>query len=494
MIVANQCLEGVYFYNGFAAFYVLARSGKMLGSAQMIRFIQRDELCVHPDTELLTDKGWKKMSEINEDDVIAQYDLNTEEISFSKPYRVIWRKHKGKMYKLVDNRGEVIQNVTEGHDLVVKSISSKTGKVTIKKEKVEESVFNAYKKIPCSGYKKNGKKKLTAIERFAVALQADGTIDKKRTGSRHGFQVYHFAFKKERKVKRFKSILHQLKKEGVRVEWSLNKRKNGYYGFYVKLDNLIKLSKDFSHIKINDKTTEWAREFIDEIKYWDGYIPKDRKSFYYGITDKKALNKILEIFVISGYKFKVVKKEDKRRENFRPLYKIRWWENINNLETQSLKKEPYEYNGYVGCVTMPKGTIITRYENNVCITGNCHTLLFANIFKEIKKEFPDFFTPKVYKNIKEMLYAAYELERDWGWYITNDQILGMSRELIDRFTKYLANKRANAMGLELLFPEIGLKNPITWFDSFSSFNEQKTNFFEGNVVNYSKGSLKLDDF
>jgi ribonucleoside-diphosphate reductase beta chain len=93
-----------------------------------------------------------------------------------------------------------------------------------------------------------------------------------------------------------------------------------------------------------------------------------------------------------------------------------------------------------------------------------------------------------------MLYAAYELERDWGWYITNDEILGMSKELIDRFTKYLANKRAHAMGLDLLFPDIGLKNPISWFDSFSSFNDQKTNFFEGNVVNYSKGSLNLDDF
>jgi ribonucleoside-diphosphate reductase beta chain len=123
-----------------------------------------------------------------------------------------------------------------------------------------------------------------------------------------------------------------------------------------------------------------------------------------------------------------------------------------------------------------------------------HTTLFANIFKEIKKEYPDLFTPEVIKNIKEMLYQAYELERDWGYYITNDEILGMSKELIDRFTKYLTNKRANAMGLELLFPEVGLKNPISWFDSFSSFNDQKTNFFEGNVVNYSKGSLSFDDF
>lgn len=43
-VVANIVLEGVYFYSGFLAFYTLARSGKMLGSASMIKYIQRDEL------------------------------------------------------------------------------------------------------------------------------------------------------------------------------------------------------------------------------------------------------------------------------------------------------------------------------------------------------------------------------------------------------------------------------------------------------------------
>nr|WP_034574969.1 ribonucleotide-diphosphate reductase subunit beta [Helicobacter saguini] len=41
---ANQILEGIYFYSGFSYFYTLAKSGKMLNSAQMIRFIQRDEV------------------------------------------------------------------------------------------------------------------------------------------------------------------------------------------------------------------------------------------------------------------------------------------------------------------------------------------------------------------------------------------------------------------------------------------------------------------
>ncbi|MDU7692834.1 MAG: ribonucleotide-diphosphate reductase subunit beta [Helicobacter sp.] len=41
---ANQILEGIYFYSGFTFFYTLASAGKMLGSSQMIRFIQRDEI------------------------------------------------------------------------------------------------------------------------------------------------------------------------------------------------------------------------------------------------------------------------------------------------------------------------------------------------------------------------------------------------------------------------------------------------------------------
>jgi ribonucleoside-diphosphate reductase beta chain len=42
-LVANMMLEGVYFFSGFLTFYILARQGKMLGSADQVRFIQRDE-------------------------------------------------------------------------------------------------------------------------------------------------------------------------------------------------------------------------------------------------------------------------------------------------------------------------------------------------------------------------------------------------------------------------------------------------------------------
>ena len=43
VLMANYILEGIYFYSGFSFFYNLSRNGKMPGSAQEIRYINRDE-------------------------------------------------------------------------------------------------------------------------------------------------------------------------------------------------------------------------------------------------------------------------------------------------------------------------------------------------------------------------------------------------------------------------------------------------------------------
>ncbi len=42
-MIANYILEGIYFYSGFMFFYNLGRNGKMSGSVQELRYINRDE-------------------------------------------------------------------------------------------------------------------------------------------------------------------------------------------------------------------------------------------------------------------------------------------------------------------------------------------------------------------------------------------------------------------------------------------------------------------
>jgi len=90
-----------------------------------------------------------------------------------------------------------------------------------------------------------------------------------------------------------------------------------------------------------------------------------------------------------------------------------------------------------------------------------------------------------------MFRDAVELEVEWGKYITEGQMLGLTDEIIDQYIKHLADKRLTAVGLDKLY---NVEHPIKWVDNFSNFNDQKTNFFEGNVTNYSKGSLDFDDF
>lgn len=48
-IVGNVALEGIYFYSAFLLFYIFGRGGKMTGSADMIKYINRDEGETHLD-------------------------------------------------------------------------------------------------------------------------------------------------------------------------------------------------------------------------------------------------------------------------------------------------------------------------------------------------------------------------------------------------------------------------------------------------------------
>jgi len=120
-----------------------------------------------------------------------------------------------------------------------------------------------------------------------------------------------------------------------------------------------------------------------------------------------------------------------------------------------------------------------------------HLLIFQNMINATKKERPELFTPELIEEVYEMFDKAVELEIAWGQHITEGQILGLTNDIIEDYIKYLADKRLHAVGLEKRYNR---EHPIKWVDNFSNFNNQKTNFFEGNVTNYSKGSLNFDDF
>lgn len=120
-----------------------------------------------------------------------------------------------------------------------------------------------------------------------------------------------------------------------------------------------------------------------------------------------------------------------------------------------------------------------------------HLLLFQNMINSVHKERPDLFSDANISKIYDMFEKASALEIKWGKYITDNQIMGFTDDIIEDYIHYLVDQRLTAIGLE---KQYNVKHPIKWVDDFSKFNDQKSNFFESKVTNYSKGSISFDDF
>lgn len=106
--------------------------------------------CLSKDTEILTrNKGWVGIDEIEDNDLVAQYDENDETITFAKPIRII-KKEFDEDFVKVEGRYMNFK-VTHDHNMLYRKRS--IGKLSIpKKCKAEEltKVKNPY--IPVSGY------------------------------------------------------------------------------------------------------------------------------------------------------------------------------------------------------------------------------------------------------------------------------------------------------------------------------------------------------
>lgn len=120
-----------------------------------------------------------------------------------------------------------------------------------------------------------------------------------------------------------------------------------------------------------------------------------------------------------------------------------------------------------------------------------HLILFQNMINALRNERADLFTPKLINEVIEMFKKAVEIEALWGDYITQGKILGLTSSLIEQYIQFLADSRLSKVGIAKVY---GVQHPIKWVESFSSFNEQRSNFFEARVSNYAKGSVSFDDF
>ncbi len=116
-----------------------------------------------------------------------------------------------------------------------------------------------------------------------------------------------------------------------------------------------------------------------------------------------------------------------------------------------------------------------------------HCVIFANIIKEIRKEQPQFF---VDDEIYEMFKKATQQEIAWSNHIIGDQVLGITPQTIEQYTKFMANKRLKEIGLQPIYEGFD-ETPYKNLEKISDTNGEgnvKGNFFEANVSSYNQST------
>jgi len=113
-----------------------------------------------------------------------------------------------------------------------------------------------------------------------------------------------------------------------------------------------------------------------------------------------------------------------------------------------------------------------------------HCNFGIDVINQIKLENPHLWTPAFKAEIKALFEQAVELEYRYAEDTMPRGVLGMNASMFKGYLRYIANRRAQQIGLEALFPNE--ENPFPWMSEMIDLKKER-NFFETRVIDYQTG-------
>ncbi|NCU67135.1 ribonucleotide-diphosphate reductase subunit beta [Acidovorax sp. 210-6] len=119
-----------------------------------------------------------------------------------------------------------------------------------------------------------------------------------------------------------------------------------------------------------------------------------------------------------------------------------------------------------------------------------HCNFGIDLINQIKLENPHLWTAHFKEEIKALFAQAVDLEYRYAEDTMPRGVLGMNASMFKGYLRYIANRRAQQIGLEALFPHE--ENPFPWMSEMIDLKKER-NFFETRVIEYqSGGALSWD--
>ena len=113
-----------------------------------------------------------------------------------------------------------------------------------------------------------------------------------------------------------------------------------------------------------------------------------------------------------------------------------------------------------------------------------HCNFGIDLVNTVKMENPHLWTPEFREEIAELMRKGVELEYRYAEDTMPRGVLGMNASMFKGYLRYIANRRAQQIGLEALFPNE--ENPFPWMSEMIDLKKER-NFFETRVIDYQSG-------
>lgn len=325
--------------------------------------------CFDKETELLTVDGWKNVKLVTEEDSVAQYNLDTQEISFVKPKKVVSYAYNGLMHHYESKSTNIC--VTPNHDLIL--INPSTNKRTKRKSYEGKwsnfSYPNAGKTSSIEGVP------FTNIDSLLVAIQADGRIRANCSSGKESWKAVSFNLSKKRKKDRLREILSL---ESINFSEKELGGDSTLFQFNLPIDFSLTKIKSFDFIDLQKVSYGYGIDFLKELSFWDGSINKD--GFIWYNTNEFAVDKVQAIAIMTNFSCtkgvnrtkeqskKGVILNGKNPKKTKDCYAltINYIKNSRNYPT---KKEVF-YDDKVYCVSVDTENLVSRRKGRVAFTGN----------------------------------------------------------------------------------------------------------------------------
>ncbi|WP_027409864.1 ribonucleotide-diphosphate reductase subunit beta [Anoxybacillus tepidamans] len=117
-----------------------------------------------------------------------------------------------------------------------------------------------------------------------------------------------------------------------------------------------------------------------------------------------------------------------------------------------------------------------------------HVDLFAKIFQEVLREYPEYNTPELASFVQQTFIQAAELEIEWANYIIGNDIDGIHIDDLHDYIKFYANVRCHQLGFERPFDGYRT-NPLPWIKAYEEVDLGKSDFFEQKSRQYTKVNI-----